>query len=301
MPLRHPLSVALALSILLAGSAQAAEPRPDSSPDFSIGAIADCQYAAEPDAPPRLYHTAPGKLAEAVADFNRRHLAFVVHLGDFIDRDWQSFDALLPITARLRHPWHFVLGNHDFAVDDGLKAQVPAKLGMPARYYSFVQHGWMFIVTDGNGLSSYAWPQGSAELAHSMAVHAGLYPDKPLWDGGIDETQMAWLDRTLGEADRRGLKVMLFSHFPLWPENPHNLWNAAEVMALLERHGSAKIWLDGHNHEGNYGMRNGIHYLNLKAMLDTPETAYARLDFYRDRVVVHGVGRQESMTLRIRD
>ncbi|HEY0315586.1 MAG TPA: metallophosphoesterase [Sphingomonas sp.] len=138
MPLRHPLSVALALSIFLAGSAQAAKPQSDSSPDFSIGAIADCQYAAEPDAPPRLYHTAPGKLAAAVADFNRQRLAFVVHLGDFVDRDWQSFDALLPITARLRHPWHFVLGNHDFAVDDGQKAHVPAKLGMPARYYSFV-------------------------------------------------------------------------------------------------------------------------------------------------------------------
>jgi manganese-dependent ADP-ribose/CDP-alcohol diphosphatase len=293
MPARF-LSAAL-IAAAAAGGARAEGPKPE----FSIGAIADCQYAAEPDAPPRLYHTAPGKLAAAIDDFNGQPLAFVVQLGDFIDRDWQSFDTLLPIAAKLRHPWHFVLGNHDFAVDDAYKPQVPAKLSMPARYYSFVQHGWMFIVTDGNGLSSYAWPQGSAELAHSMAVHASLYPDKPLWDGGIDDAQMDWLDRTLAEADRRKLKVMLFSHFPVWPENPHNLWNAPAVMALLDRHPSVKIWLDGHNHEGNYGMRGGIHYLNLKAMLDTPETAYARLDFYRDRVVVHGFGRQASMTLPI--
>ncbi len=75
---------------------------------------------------------------------------------------------------------------------------------------------------------------------------------------------------------------MLFNHFPLYPENPHNLWNAPAVMALLERHPSAKIWLDGHNHDGNYGARAGIHYVNLKAMLDTEETSYARLDFFAD-------------------
>ncbi len=288
------------LPLLLALAGLAAAPAPAERPLFSIGAIADCQFAAEPDAPPRLYHTAPGKLADAVEEMNRQPIAFAVHLGDFIDKDWQSFDTLLPITAKLRHPWHFVLGNHDFAVDDAHKRQVAARLGMPARYYSFVAHGWLFVVTDGNGLSSYAWPEGSPELAHSMALHAKLYPDAPLWDGGIDEAQMQWLDRQLGDADRRKLKVMLFSHFPLWPENPHNLWNAADVRALLARHPSVKIWLDGHNHEGNYGLRAGIHYVNLKAMLDTDETAYATLDFFRDRVVLHGVGRQPSMDLPLR-
>ncbi|MBC9032625.1 metallophosphoesterase [Sphingomonas sp. JC676] len=267
---------------------------------FSIGAIADAQYAVEPDAPPRLYHTTPDKLAAAIEDFNRQKLAFVVHLGDFIDKDWASYDALLPVAHKLRHPWHFVLGNHEFAIDDAHKLQVPVKLGMKARYYSFVEHGWMFIVTDGNDLSSYAWPEGSAENKRSMEAHAALYADKPLWDGGIGDEQMRWIDAQLAEADRKGLKAMLFSHFPLWPENPHNLWNAPAVMALLERHPSAKIWLDGHNHDGNYGVRAGIHYVNLKAMLDTEETSYARLDFFADHVVVRGTGRQQDLTLPLR-
>ena len=289
-----PMLAALC-SLTLTASAPAPE-----RPLFSIGAIADCQFADEPDNGQRLYHTAPGKLAAAVADFNRQKLAFVVHLGDFIDRDWESFDTILPIAGKLRHPWHFVLGNHEFEVADARKRDVPARLGMPARYYSFNQHGWMFIVTDGNDLSSYGWPKGSPELAHSLAVHAALYPDKPLWDGGIDEAQMKWIDARLGEADRLGLKAILFSHFPLYPENPHNLWNAPDVMALLERHPSVKLWLDGHNHDGNYGERAGIHYLNLKAMLDTPDTSYARLDVFADRVVVHGTGRQQDRVLKLR-
>jgi predicted phosphodiesterase len=290
------LSIAAAVACLLPAIGPARAERPL----FSIGAIADCQYAEEPDAPPRLYRTAPGKLAAAIADFNRQKLAFVVHLGDIIDKDWQSFDTLLPIARTSRHPVHFVLGNHDFAVDDAHKPQVPARLGMPARYYDFEQSGWMFLVTDGNGLSSYAWPEGSAEQAHSMAVHAARYPDKPLWDGGIDEAQMRWIDARLGEADRRGLKVMIFDHFPLYPDNPHDLWNAADVIAMLERHPSVKLWLDGHNHEGNYGVRSGIHYLNLKGMLDTEETAYARLDIFADHIVVHGTGRQKSYDLPLR-
>jgi len=92
----------------------------------------------------------------------------------------------------------------------------------------------------------------------------------------------------------------MFSHFPVYPANAHNLWNADAVTAMLARHPSVKLWLDGHNHDGNYGIRDGIHYVNLKAMLDTPETAYARLDIFTDRIELRGFGRQQSMTLPLR-
>ncbi|KMS51919.1 hypothetical protein V474_02420 [Novosphingobium barchaimii LL02] len=35
---------------------------------------------------------APGKRP----DFNHQRLAFVVHLGDFIDKDWKSYDGCYP-------------------------------------------------------------------------------------------------------------------------------------------------------------------------------------------------------------
>ncbi len=125
-------------------------------PLFRIGAIADCQYADEPDNGARLYRLSPGKLREAVAAFDRLDLAFAVHLGDFIDGDWKSFDTVLPIARTLRHPWHFVLGNHDFAVADDKKALVAARLGMPARYSQFANKDWVFVVLDSTELSRYA-------------------------------------------------------------------------------------------------------------------------------------------------
>lgn len=291
------------ISILLAAmlaTVTTASAETTARPDFSVGAIADAQFAAEPDAPPRLYHTAPGKLTAAVADFDRQKLAFVVHLGDFIDKDWASFDTMLPIAHKSRHPWHFVLGNHEFAIPEARKPELPAKLGMPARYYAFTQGQWRFLVTDGNDISTYGWPEGSAEQRAGVTAHDTLYPAKPTWDGGLGEAQMRWIEAQLTEADKKGQKVALLCHFPVFPENKHNLWNAEAVMALIERHPSVKLWLDGHNHEGNYGIHAGVHYLNLKAMLDTDETAYSRLDFFKDRIELHGTGREQDRVMPLR-
>lgn len=292
--------------LLAAGAAALAA----SPPAFALGAqprvprlglIADCQYADQDDNGQRMYRLSLGKLKAAVEDFNDRDVDAVVQLGDFIDRDWKSFDSLQPMVDAARAPWRFVLGNHDFSVDDALKTQVPQRLGMPARYYAFDLGDWTFLALDGNDLSEYGWPEGSPELVESRRRHREFHAGKPDWNGGIGPTQMAWIDQRLILADRARRKVALFCHFSVWPVNPHNLWNAPEVMALLERHRCVKAWINGHNHDGDQGQKAGIHYLNLKAMLDTPETAYAVASFHADRIQIDGVGRQASQTLRFGD
>lgn len=77
-----------------------------STPLFSFGIVADPQYA---DADPRpdmgrFYAESPKKLAEAIDVFNREDLAFVVTLGDIIDRGFENFDAILSVYDALRHP-----------------------------------------------------------------------------------------------------------------------------------------------------------------------------------------------------
>lgn len=269
-------------------------------PALRIGAIADCQYADEDDNGERRYRLSPAKLREAVETFRREPVDFAVHLGDFIDKDWESFATVLPIARQLGRPWHFVLGNHDLLVAEDRKLQVPERLGMPARYYSFVQRDWLFVVLDGNDVSTYGWPQGSPELAAALRLKAARFPDASAWSGAIGATQLAWLDGVLSKADAAGRKAILMCHFPLWPENPNTLWNAAEVMARIEPHPCVKLWLDGHNHDGNYGVRAGIHYLNLRGMLDTAMTAYAVLDLFDDRIAVRGFGREQDFTLPLR-
>lgn len=267
---------------------------------FRIGAIADAQYADKDDEGARLYRRTPAKLAEAVETLNNAGIDFAVHLGDFIDGDEKSYDIVLPLIAKLTCPVHFVLGNHDFGVPEEKKLALPQRLGMPGRYYSFAHKGWLFVVLDGNDLSTYGWPAGSPNDLESRKLQAEKYPNAATWDGGIGTAQLLWLDKTLTEADAAGQKVALLCHFPIAPENPHNLWNANEVISTITPHASVKLWLNGHNHDGNYGTVSGIACLNLKGMLDTEETAYAVLDFCADRIVVRGYGRQGSMTLALR-
>jgi calcineurin-like phosphoesterase family protein len=267
---------------------------------FTVGVIADCQYADHDDEGARLYRQSPAKLAAAVDHFNRLDLAYVLHLGDFIDRYWDSYDTVLPIAERLRHPWRFVLGNHDFAIPDEQKARLPSRLGMPARYYSFEHGDWLFLIVDGNDLSLYGWAPGKPELALSQDVRSRLYASAPDWNGGIGEAQLRWIDQTLADAETRGMKAVLYCHFPLYPDNIHNLWNAAEVSAVVEQRPAAKAWINGHNHDGGYARKNGLHYLTLKGMLDTEETAYATLAFHPDRIDVAGYGRQPSLSLPLR-
>lgn len=266
-------------------------------PLFSFGAIADCQYADQPETN-RKYRQSIQKLTDCVATLNERELAFVVHLGDFIDKDWKSFDAVSPIFERLRAPSYHVLGNHDFAVADERKKDVPARLKLKARYYDFAQGGFRFVVLDGNDISLIAHPKGTEEYKHAEAFHRALKRPSPTWNGALGDAQAKWLEATLAGADAAGEKAILFCHFPIYPANNHNLWNDTAVGQIIDRHRSVVAYVNGHNHAGNYGERNGVHYLTLKGMVDTTESAYSVIEVHRDRLEVVGFGRQEHRTLK---
>jgi len=267
---------------------------------FSVGAIADCQFADQPDSGQRLYRRSPAKLEKAVAHLNEFDLDYVVHLGDFIDTGWENFSTLLPITANLKHPLYHVLGNHDFSVADDKKELVPAKLSMSARYYSFIHKGWRFIVTDGNDVSLQGWAKNTAQYNQAKQAHKDHYADREIWNGALSKTQINWIKSELELAEKAGEKVALYSHFPIYPTNEHNLWNDADILKLVSSYSAVKIWLNGHNHDGNYAEYKGIHFLTLKGMVDTEETSYSKIDFKEDTIIVHGYGRQENMALKLK-
>lgn len=264
---------------------------------FSIGLIADCQYHAEPGEGERKYSISDEKLAACVEHLSGMDLAFVAHLGDFIDHDWESFDTVAPIYEKLTCPKYHVLGNHDYAVADDRKAAVPARLGMAAPYYDFVVEGYRFIVIDGNDIAFHSHPEGSEAYQQAEAYYAALASESPRWNGALGEAQLKWLETRLAGAEASGEQVILFCHFPVFPENKHNLWNADEVVLLIDQHPCVKAYIDGHNHAGNYGQHGGVHYITLKGMVDTETTAYAVMDVYGDRLEIRGYGRQPSYRL----
>ena len=281
--------------------ASAAAPEPGEKPELRIGIIADCQYADCDNSPDgkRLYRKSIQKLEAAVGKFNDMgDLDFVVHLGDMIDRDFPSYQAVMPIYNKLKATRYQVLGNHDFSVKDEEKARVPTALGMEKTYYSWTKGKWRFAVLDGSDLSTYGHAAGSEKR---LAAEAFLKASKkPLADynGGLGTAQIAWLREQLTAARDAGQQVILFCHYPIQPPSSLNLWNAAEVTDLLTSfHDVVRLWGNGHDHDGNYAAQGGIHFLNFRGMVDTENNALGVLEIYPDKIRVTGHDREPNRTL----
>ena len=288
----------------LAGGLRA-EPQGSEVPEFSFGVLADVQYADAPAAMGRYYRNSIEKLTACVEDFNRGKLEFVVQLGDLIDRDFSSFDRVLAAYNKLSVPKYHVLGNHDFSVAEQEKNKVRKRLGTGRGYYDFDRPGWRFVVLDGNDVSLQANAPGSErhEAARAMMQqvrHSGGPNGQP-YNGALGAEQIAWLQDRLDAADKAGEKVLLFSHFPIVPKNLLNLWNDDRLVEILQSHKCVVAYLSGHNHAGNYAEKNGIHYLTVEGMVDTPErNAYAVVEIYADRLRIVGRGRVPNRVLRLR-
>lgn len=272
----------------------------------SFGIVADAQYSDRDARGSRHYRASLGKLAASVEDFNGQDLDFVIHLGDFIDEDFASFDALLPIYDELTMPHYHVLGNHDFAVSDDKKSAVRSKLGMPGRYYDFGLDGFRFIVLDGNDVSLYGNPEGSRKEALAAELLQELTdkkkPNAQSWNGAVGTEQIAWLESTLEGARSAREKAILFCHFPVYPENVHNLWNDREVIDIIEASGQVVAYINGHNHHGDYAVKKGVHYVTVQGMVETPDrTAYATVLSKEGSLEIDGRDREPDRLLPCAD
>jgi manganese-dependent ADP-ribose/CDP-alcohol diphosphatase len=274
----------------------------DGVPLFSFGLVADVQYADAEQWGKRDYRGSLKRLEAALEILNSHHLAFIVHAGDLIDRDYRSFQAPMSIFGRSKAPVHFVIGNHEFAVGDSLKKSVRKKLNNPRGYYAFREGKMQFILVDAMDVSLLGSQKNSRDFQRAQRIHKDLKEaganNAHEWNGAMGARQLKWLKRKLRRADRRDYKAVLFSHLPLLPENGLQLWNNREVVSLLNAHPSVVAFISGHHHEGGYVNVDDIHHLTLKGLVEaTASTACAVADVFPDRIVVKGFGDQKSYTL----
>ncbi len=274
-------------------------------PEFEIGVVADCQYCYCEPTDIRFYKESPDRLREAVSILNGQSLDYTIHLGDFIDRDFSSFDTVAPIWKSLKADKYHVLGNHDFSVADSLKHLVFEKMDIKDRYYSFVKNKWRFIVLDGNDLSVHgALTDAKKQQTDSLF---NLLADKDMpnvepWNGGLSTEQLQWVESELQQATENKERVGFYCHFPvLGISDRHNLWNYNQLLTIIDKYDCVKFYFNGHNHAGGYVEKDGIHYLNFKGMVDTKDsTSFATVAFRKDSLFVNGYGRELNRSLKIR-
>ncbi|MCF6313014.1 MAG: metallophosphoesterase [Verrucomicrobiales bacterium] len=270
---------------------------------FSVGLIADAQYTDAKPGGIRYYRKSIDKLGAAVKDINQAQVDFSIHLGDIIDRKFSSFDDILEPLNELKKPVHQILGNHDFAVAEDKKTEILAKMGIKETYHAFSQSGFRFIFLDGTDLSTFAQPKGSDLHAEATAMLTEFKAKKRKnaqdWNSAVGPKQFAWLKKQLTATAAAGEKAIVSCHYPILPDNVHNLWNDQEMLSLMDQHADTVIaWFNGHNHAGNYAQHQGVHYVTIQGMVDTPDSnAYAVLDVLPNALRIRGSGRVPSRLL----
>ena len=284
------------------------------SPEISFGVMADCQFDSRAEdfegtirgSDKRFrncYSLSPGKLEEAVEEFNRHDLEFTVHLGDFIDRNLSDADRLHGITERMRAPlWH-VLGNHEFWHKDTEVQAVLDKYNMEYKYYSRRKTGSRFIVLDTCDLGVLEHKEGSLEwrvgrlLLNKMRLEGAIQAYH--WNGGLGDQQLEWLDGELTDAANADEKAILFAHHPVFPPSALNALNRNEILNMIDSYDNVAAFINGHDHGGDFGIRGGVPYITMPGMLSGDSNAYGVAHLYKDRLEIEGYGRVEDRILTI--
>lgn len=276
---------------------------PDSEPLLSFGLITDAQYADVDAAGDRHYRATPEKLKRVVETLAGKNLPFTLHLGDFIDRDFKSFDVMLPILEDLGHPVHHLLGNHDYSVADPDKAKVPGKLGMPSDYYTLAHAGVRLVMLDTSDISTYKHPAGPATDAAKKQLAAAKeakIPGAKRYNGALGKAQLEWLDQTLKAAATANERVLVCGHHPVLPAEGHVIWNHTELLEVIEKHPCVAAYFCGHNHAGAYAEQNGRHFVTFRSILHKPDqTAFSIIHVHKDRIIIEAHGREVARDLAI--
>jgi len=270
-------------------------------PIFSFGIISDVQYCDCEPAGSRFYRLTADRLREAVNSFRTGSVDFVVNLGDLIDRGYDSYKPILNILDSSGLKVYHLRGNHDYSVDDRYKKHLPLPVPGKKGYYSFHQANFRFIALEGNEVSTYATNNKSAiEKAENYlsSLKDSGNVNAIGWNGGISSRQLTWLKTQLEEAAAGKENVFILCHFPLYPDNLHNLLNYKEVNSLLGNYKNIVACFSGHNHSGNYGNFNMIHFVTMKGMVETNNsTSYAIVEVYDNKIWIRGAGREKSRIL----
>jgi hypothetical protein len=259
-----------------------------------FGVVTDCHYADAQPQGTRFYRESLGKLAECVDRMNAEKVDFLIEVGDFKDQNQpgvedKTLGHLQTIEAafrRFKGRRYHVLGNHD--MDSISKRQFLSHVentGIEAgrSYYSFDAGGLHFVVLDAN----YR-PDGS-DYDHGNFDWTSA---------NIPAGELDWLSRDLTACSG---PVVIFVHQRLDGEGMVFVKNAAQVRRVLQTSKRVLAVFQGHDHDGDYRLMDGIPYYTLKAVVEghgADNNSYAIVEAHPDRsLTVTGYHRASSMQL----
>jgi manganese-dependent ADP-ribose/CDP-alcohol diphosphatase len=120
--------------------------------------------------------------------------------------------------------------------------------------------------------------------------------------GVVSERQLAWFRAVLARSVARGERVICFCHFALLKEaaRDHRMAKPEPLLEALDRAGCVVAWFAGHDHAGGYAVRNGVHHVTIKGMVEAPdENAYAFIELCPEHLREIGLGAECNRQMEI--
>jgi len=228
-------------------------------------------------------------LQHAVTEYNERALDWGIVLGDMIDiddGDWTNTDLMLSAWRQLQAPKYYCLGNHEFGVPDtdnggNMKhLSVYGKYGFGEKaFYSFRHKGFRFITLIGDWRYKDYHPS-LPEYQVAKDYYDDISGTHRDWNSAVSLNQRAWLMDLLDESLALNEPVVCMCHDPI--HNPadtgHAMFNSQEMLDILDGYPNVVMWLNGHNHSGDYAKLGTRHHLNLSGLVEGENNWY-QLDF----------------------
>ena len=249
-----------------------------------VGLVTDIHYADKNTGGSRHYRDSKLKLREAVSHFNKEKPAFVIELGDFIDRakdvetELQYLKVIEKEYSQLQCDRYYVLGNH--CLDTLSKEEFIANTGMDAPHYSFDKGGFHFVALDAC-FNSKGEPYQRRNFVWN--------------DANISDEQLKWLEQDLRSS---GKPTVVFTHQRLDPSGNYMIKNAEAVRNIMEKAGNVQAVFSGHSHKNEHKIFNGIHYCVVRAVVEGPgedNNGYGMLSLHCDgKLAIEGFRKQKD-------
>lgn len=206
---------------------------------------------------------------EYVVDLcNRVDASFVVHLGDIVhplpveNAHEPAVQLAADVYRGLRHPVHFVAGNHDIGDKPNAWVAVPP---VADENYAVYENYW-----------GPAYRSFDVDGCHYVVV------DTPVLNSGLERehSQQRWLEHDLAAAAEAGLRIFVFTHYPPFvrehdePEHYDNLGEPARswLLDLVSAHEVEAVFA-GHVHNFLYNRHRATDLYVL------PSTGFVRPDY----------------------
>jgi hypothetical protein len=110
---------------------------------------------------------------------------------------------------------------------------------------------------------------------------------------------MRWLKKEIETAYQAGERVIVFAHHPIYPHDGANALNDDEILGAIDESSGIIAYINGHNHFGAVGVRGGVPYVTIPAMLEDQKNAYAICNVYDDALEFIGYGKAQDLRFEI--